>query len=152
MALGHTGCMSSSLRPPAQRPCESCPYRRDVPAGIWAREEYAKLRRYDADTPDQPAGLFQCHQADADSAVRRFCGGWAGCHEGEELLALRLALLDGSIDTDTYKAVVEYASPVPLFSSGSEAATHGESGIETPDEKARHLISKITRTRNDLVQ
>ncbi|MBQ0850234.1 hypothetical protein J8N05_18735 [Streptomyces sp. BH-SS-21] len=123
-----------------------------MPAGIWASEEYAKLRRYDADTPDQPTGLFQCHQADADSAVRRVCGGWAGCHEGRELLALRLALLDGRIDTVTYKAVVEYVSPVPLFSSGSEAGAHGESGIETPDERARRLINKINRTRNDLVQ
>ncbi|MFD7540214.1 DUF6283 family protein [Streptomyces sp. NPDC059819] len=144
--------MTSSLRPPARRPCESCPYRRDVPAGIWASDEYAKLRRYDADTPDQPTGLFQCHQADADSAVRRVCAGWAGCHEGGELLALRLALLHGRIDIATFEAVVEYVSPVPLFSSGREAATHGESGIETPDEKARHLISKISRTRNDLVQ
>ncbi|MFF0509061.1 DUF6283 family protein [Streptomyces fimicarius] len=144
--------MSSSLRPPAQRPCESCPYRRDVPAGIWTSEEYAKLRRYDADTPDQPTGLFQCHQADAGSAARRVCGGWAGCHEGEELLALRLALLDGRIDAATYRAVVEYVPSVPLFSSGSEAAAHGKAGVGAPDEKARHLINKITRTRNDLVQ
>ncbi|KOG54431.1 hypothetical protein ADK76_23500 [Streptomyces griseoflavus] len=144
--------MSLALRPPAQRPCESCPYRRDVPAGIWADEEYAKLRRYDADTPDQPTGLFQCHQADADSAARRICGGWAGCHEGEDLLALRLAVLDGSIDTTTYRAVVEYASQVPLFSSGREAAAHGEAGIDAPTEEGRRLIAKITRTRNDLEQ
>jgi hypothetical protein len=26
--------------------------------------------------------------------VRRVCAGWAGCHEGEELLALRLAVLE----------------------------------------------------------
>ena len=144
--------MSSSLRPPAQRPCESCPYRRDVPAGIWASEEYAKLRRYDAETPDQPTGLFQCHQADADSAVRRICGGWAGCHEGEELLALRLAVLDRSVDAATYRAVVEYVSPISLFSSGREAAAHGEAGIDAPTEEARRLISKIARTRQDLVQ
>ncbi|MFE7545794.1 DUF6283 family protein [Streptomyces platensis] len=84
--------MPSSLRPPAPRPCESCPYRRDVPAGIGASEEYEKLRRYDADTPNQPTKLFQCHQADGDSDNRRICGGWAGCHEGEDLLALRVAL------------------------------------------------------------
>ncbi|XHM61981.1 DUF6283 family protein [Streptomyces iranensis] len=78
-------------------------------------EQLAKLRRYDAETPDQPAGLFQCYQADADSAVRRVCAGWAGCHEGEELLALRLAVLDGCIDAATYRTVVEYVSPVPLF-------------------------------------
>ncbi|MFI1376040.1 DUF6283 family protein [Streptomyces longwoodensis] len=147
----HTGCMSSSLRPPAQRPCESCPYRRDVPAGIWASEEYAKLRRYDADTPDQPTGLFQCHQADADSTVRRVCAGWAGCHEGRGLLALRLALLEGRIDEATFEAVADYTSPVPLFFSGSEAAAHGETGIDAPTEEARRLIDKITRTRSDLV-
>lgn len=144
--------MSSSLRPPAQRPCDSCPYRRDVPAGIWASEEYAKLRRYDAETPHQPTGLFQCHQADADSAVRRVCAGWAGCHESEGLLALRLAVLDASIDAATYQAVVEYVSPVPLFPTGSDAAAHGEVGIDAPAEDARRLINKITRTRNDLVQ
>ncbi|MFB7346105.1 DUF6283 family protein [Streptomyces hydrogenans] len=143
--------MPSSLRPPAQRPCESCPYRRDVPAGIWADEEYAKLRRYDAETPDQPTGLFQCHQADADSAVRRICGGWAGCHAGEELLALRLGVLDGTLTAGTYRAVVEYASPVPLFSSGREAAAHGQAGTEAPAEDARRLITKIARTRQDLL-
>lgn len=28
---------------PSPRLCESCPYRRDVPSGIWDRSEYAKL-------------------------------------------------------------------------------------------------------------
>jgi hypothetical protein len=96
--------------------------------------------------------LFQCHQAGADSAVRHVCAGWAGCHEGEELLALRLALRDGRIDATTYRAVVEYVSPVLLFPSGSDAAAHGEAGVDAPAEKARRLINKITRTRNDLVQ
>ncbi|WP_153815742.1 DUF6283 family protein [Streptomyces sp. SUK 48] len=144
--------MSSSLRAPAQRPCDSCPYRRDVPAGIWTAEEYAKLRRYDADTPDQPTRLFQCHQTDAGSVVRRVCAGWAGCHEGGELLALRLAVLEGSIDAVTYRAVVEYVSPVALFPSGREAAAHGEAGVGAPTEEALRLINKIRRTRNDLVQ
>ncbi|MGK3945198.1 DUF6283 family protein [Streptomyces caeruleatus] len=75
--------------------------------------------------------------------------GWV--HEGEELQALRLAVLDGRIDADTYQAVVEYVSPVLLFPSDSDAAAHGEAGIDAPDEKARHLINKIARTRNDLV-
>lgn len=152
MALGHTERMPSSLQPPAQRPCESCPYRRDVPAGIWASEEYAKLRRYDAETPGQPTGLFQCHRTGADAPIRRICAGWVGCHEAEDLLALRLAVLDGSIDGTTYRTVVDYVSPVPLFPSGSDAAAHGEAGIHAPAEQARRLIDKITRARNDLVQ
>lgn len=34
----------SSLRAPAPRPCESCPYRRNVPSGIWTEEEYIEER------------------------------------------------------------------------------------------------------------
>lgn len=36
-------------------PCHSCPYRRDVPSGVWATEEYDKLLPYDADTASQPS-------------------------------------------------------------------------------------------------
>ncbi|GGX36468.1 DUF6283 family protein [Streptomyces noursei] len=142
--------MPSSLRPPVPRPCDSCPYRRDVPSGIWAHEEYEKLRRYDASTPDQPTALFQCHQTDGDSAARRICGGWAGCHDGTHLLALRIALLAGQIDASTYQAAAEYVSPVPLFSSGAEAADHGQADINQPTDEARQLIGKIAKVRGDL--
>ncbi|MFB7174542.1 DUF6283 family protein [Streptomyces sp. NPDC056254] len=145
-----TGCTASSIRPPAPRPCESCPYRRDVPAGIWAEEEYDKLQRYDADTSEQPLGVFQCHQSDADSDSRRICAGWAGCHDGEHLLAMRLAVLQGNVESATYEAVADYTSPVPLFSSGGEAAEHGRTGLAAPDGAARHMIDKISRTRHDL--
>ncbi|MFI8343928.1 DUF6283 family protein [Streptomyces sp. NPDC085639] len=144
--------MASSIRPPAPRPCESCPYRRDVPAGIWASQEYDKLRHYDADTTDQPPYMFQCHQNDADSDSRRVCSGWAGCHDSDRLLALRLAVVQGAVDTDTYRAVADYRSPVALFTSGSEAADHGQAGIDTPTDDARHLINKISHTRQDLRQ
>ncbi|MFE2186034.1 DUF6283 family protein [Streptomyces sp. NPDC059455] len=104
--------MFSLLRPPALRSCDSCPYRRDASSGIWAHEEYDKLRRYDAPAPDQPQAMFQCHQADGDSATRRICAGWAGCHGGH-LLALRIAVLEGRIEASTYQAAAEYVSPVP---------------------------------------
>ncbi|MEV6881307.1 DUF6283 family protein [Streptomyces sp. NPDC051135] len=80
------------------------------------------------------------------------CAGWAGCHEGEELLALRLAALDGSMDATTYRAVVEYVVAVPLFPSGRDAADHGEVGIDALDDTARRMINKIMRTRNDPLQ
>lgn len=102
--------------------------------------------------PSQPTGVFQCHQAAADSDVRHVCAGWAGCHEGEDLLALRLAVIDGRMDTLTYRAVADYESPVPLFSSGSAAAAQGQAGIPVPTGDARRLISKISQTRGDLVQ
>lgn len=81
--------------PPAPRSCASCPYRRDVPAGIWAREEYGKLPGYDEPTPFQPRGVFLCHQHDPGTDGHPVCGGWAGCHDGDELLALRMAVLGG---------------------------------------------------------
>ncbi|MEU3756762.1 DUF6283 family protein [Streptomyces olivoreticuli] len=140
----------SSLRRPAPRPCESCPYRRDVPSGVWAHDEYEKLRRYDVPTVEQPPRLFQCHQADADSAVARICAGWAGCHDGAHLLALRIGILEGSIDEATYQATIEYESPVPLFASGNEAADHGQTDINDLREDAERLVAKIIRTRGDL--
>ena len=47
------------VRPPAKSPCGSCPYRQDVPSGVWAASEYEKLPAYDApETFMQPPGLF----------------------------------------------------------------------------------------------
>ncbi|MDR6980944.1 hypothetical protein J2X68_007686 [Streptomyces sp. 3330] len=120
-----------------------------MPSGVWAHEEYEKLRRYDTDTAVQPQGLFQCHQGDPDSSARRICAGWAGCH-GEHLLGLRLALLENRIDEETFRAAAEYHSPVPLFSSGNEAADHGQADIRQPGTQADHLIGKISRTRRNL--
>ncbi|WP_428957875.1 DUF6283 family protein [Streptomyces sp. cg35] len=141
-----------STLPPAKTPCAACPYRRDVPAGVWSAEDYAKLPPYDGETGAQPAGVFQCHLYDGDDERARVCGGWAGCHDGVHLLALRLALVTGGMSAADVEATVDYESPVPLFASGAEAAAHGMSGIETPGEEALAAMSKIRRTRSDLDQ
>ncbi len=127
---------------PAPRPCVSCPYRRDVPSGIWDRSEYEKLRRYDGDTQSQPPGLFLCHQTGADDPGRRICSGWVGCHDTANLLALRLALVFGRLTETDYSACLDYRSPVPLFGSGAEAADHGEHDIHQPGPAAVRLITK----------
>ncbi|MFE4457708.1 DUF6283 family protein [Nocardia tengchongensis] len=138
------------MQPPAPRPCSSCPYRRDVPSGVWDAAEYEKLRAYDLEIASQPPGLFQCHQTDADSGLRRMCAGWVGCHRAE-LLGLRLALVTGRISGETFQAAVEYHSPIPLFSSGAEAADHGQAEIRHPSLEAVQAITKIGRRRTDLV-
>lgn len=137
------------IGPPA-RPCDSCPYRRDVPSGVWAPSEYEKLRRYDAETPEQPNELWQCHQHDGDAAAARLCAGWVGCHQ-PHLLAVRLAPFDGRISTATAEVCETYRSPVPLFASGAEAADHGQVDVDDPGADARRLIAKIARTRGDLI-
>ncbi|MDL4812763.1 DUF6283 family protein [Actinomadura opuntiae] len=139
------------LRPPAPRPCASCPYRRDVPSGVWAASEYDKLRRYDAPTFAQPPGVFLCHQQNRDAVGARLCGGWAGVHDGANLLALRIAVADGRLSPEERDAVVGYESPVPLFASGAEAAAHGVAEIAAPGERAVAAMSKIARVRGDLV-
>lgn len=141
--------MPDLMEPPAPRPCQSCPYRRDVPSGVWDTTEYAKLPAYDYPTGEQPLSLFQCHQTDANSDRARMCAGWAGCH-GEELLSLRLAVVTGQISPATYTAATDYQSPVPLFASGAEAAEHGTADIERPAPSALRAIEKITRQRPGL--
>ncbi|QGZ16665.1 hypothetical protein PBI_DEWDROP_17 [Microbacterium phage Dewdrop] len=129
---------SHELRP-RKTPCATCPYRRDVPSGLWDESEYAKLQSYDGDTGQQAeAGafaVFLCHQQDGC-----MCAGWIGTHDPEELLALRLA--GGRVDWD---AVREFETSVPLHESGSAAAAHGLKDYFDPGEKAREQIRKLTR-------
>ncbi|WP_232530486.1 MULTISPECIES: DUF6283 family protein [Mycobacteriaceae] len=136
------------VRGPAPQPCASCPYRRDVPSGIWAAEEYAKLPAYDADTPFQPPHLFLCHQTSADNPRARVCAGWVGCH-GSDLLALRLAAARGIIDGTELDINRTTDTSVALFSSGADAADHGLRDIDTPDVRACEAINKIADRRSD---
>ncbi|WP_280320004.1 DUF6283 family protein [Nocardia wallacei] len=136
------------IRPPAPRPCASCPYRRDVPSGIWAAEEYAKLPAYDRPTMEQPPGVFLCHQNDRGSAESRVCGGWAGCHDGYELLSIRFAMMHGEMDAATAEAICEYQTSVALFASGAAAAEHGIAEIEGPSSAAVAAIQKVRRRRD----
>jgi hypothetical protein len=119
-----------------KRPCSSCPYRRDVPSGIWQEHEYAKLPRYDGDVPDQvmarATGLFYCHQQD-----RHLCAGWVGCHDMDNNLAVRLS------HSDIDPAVYEYVSPVPLFASGAEAAEHGRCDLDAPSPEATRKMAQL---------
>lgn len=124
---------------PRPRPCVSCPYRRSVASGIWHEDEYAKLPRYDAETFAQPPAVFMCHQGDA-----HVCSGWLGHADPSQLLAVRIGILDGSLDP----ACAEYETDVPLFSSGAEAAAHGAREIESPSPEAIATIDKVTRARS----
>jgi hypothetical protein len=124
----------TDLPEPSKAPCGTCPYRLDVPSGIWAETEYVKLPEYDGDIGEQAmkgaTALFFCHQNDG-----HLCAGWVGCHGGTNLLATRLHECDPS----TY----DYVSPVPLFKSGEEACEHGLEDIDDPGEAAQIAIEKL---------
>lgn len=133
MGVGRGEDRGASCRPgPGKAPCGSCPYRRDVPAGIWEAHEYAKLPPYDRETWEQPFALFFCHQQDGC-----LCAGWVGCHDTANLLSMRLH----PVAPETFT----YESPVSLFASGAEAALHGMSGVASPDIRARQTIAKLER-------
>ena len=126
----------------AKVPCGSCPYRKDVPSGIWHPDEYRKLIEYDRDTGEQPMALFMCHQRDDN-----LCAGWVACH-GSNLLALRIATaVTKKIDV----AIFNYTTTAPVFVSGTDAAKHGMRDINTPSLEARQLAIKLQRLKEDLL-
>jgi hypothetical protein len=120
-----------------------------VPSGVWAASEYAKLPDYDAPTFEQPPAAFFCHQKAVGDEGACLCRGWVGTHDMVNSLGLRMALIAGAIDEDTYRAAIDYVSPVPLFESGAEAAAHGIAEIEQPSDKAQRTVEKIARKRPD---
>jgi hypothetical protein len=130
----------TSLPKPPKVPCGTCPYRRDVPSGIWAAEEYAKLPDYDGETWEQALkgaiGLFMCHQRDGC-----LCGGWLMVHDRHHLLALRITPVDPS--------VWGYNPTTPVFGSGAEAAAHGMKDIEAPSVEAAVKIEGLVRQRRN---
>ena len=114
-------------------PCSSCPYRTDVPSGVWAFEEYEKLRGYDAPTGEQPFAYFACH-----ATPEHYCNGWAIAHttRGNEydLLALRL------------QGYPEIPEPVvALFASGNDAADHGQTDVTKPSEASVTTMARLMR-------
>ena len=125
---------------PRRRPCTSCPYRPDVPSGLWLAHEYNRLPTYDGTTEQFEAGafgLFFCHQQDG-----HLCAGWVGCHDMTQNLAVRIHA--DRVDLDT---VLGYQSPVPLFESGAQAAEHGKRDIADPGPAARRKVAQLLRQR-----
>lgn len=119
-------------------PCKSCPYRKDVPSGVWHEDEYKRLPRYDGEIIDQAingaVGLFMCHQKNGC-----LCSGWLACHGPDKLLATRLNA--GSLDPEVFS----YETKVPVFSSGGEAAEHGMRDINKPGAKAQQVMDRLIK-------
>ena len=115
-------------------PCEACPYRQDVPSGVWAHHEYEKLRQYDQPTGAQPFAVFACH-----ANPEFLCNGWVLVHESRghenELLALRMWPMEGPMP----RAIV------PLFESGNDAADHGQRDLEAPQLDAVQIQERLLR-------
>lgn len=124
---------------PRKNPCASCPYRTNVASGIWDESEYSKLPAYDGEMHEQTsAAVFMCHQGSGEA-----CSGWLGHRDPTDMLAVRLGLMRGDLDP----SCADYATTVPLFESGADAAAHGMEKISEPGEDARAVIGKIIRSK-----
>jgi len=124
---------------PRTRPCASCPYRRDVPSGVWESTEYDKLPLYDGDTAYQSPAAFMCHQQDG-----HVCSGWLGYRPAYDLLAVRLGVSTGSVDP----SCLDYTTDVPLWPTGHEAQAHGLRDVQKPSPDAQRVMGKVLRTRH----
>ena len=120
-------------------PCISCPYRQDVPSGVWHNSEYSKLIGYDGETWEQPTLLFHCH-----TQPEMLCAGWVGCHDMDNNLAVRLHARE--VDP----AVYDYESPVPLFGSGSDAADHGRRARSPGSQAMSDKLEKLVERRKKI--
>ena len=120
-------------------PCKSCPYRKDVPSGVWHADEYERLKDYDQETFAQPFGIFLCHQQNES-----LCRGWLDCH-GSKLLAVRVGCSMHLLDPAAVDQALSEGPIVPVFASGREACEHGMKDIKKPKVKARRVIDFLTR-------
>lgn len=124
---------------PRKTPCASCPYRKDVPSGVWHEEEYLKLELYDGETYEQQSiATFYCHQGNGC-----VCSGWLAHRDPNELLAVRVGLARGHLDP----SVMDYTSTVPLFETGAAAAAHGIADIDAPSWKAIETTRKVAKVQ-----
>jgi hypothetical protein len=129
-------------------PCDSCPYRRDTPPGVWDRSEYEKLPTWDTDgnlTHEQTleqisSGIFLCHQFDPNAKQPTLCRGWLEVHQNN--LAVRMVMFR----TD-FRGHNE-PTKIPLYQSGAEACKAGLKGVRKPSTPAKIVIEKITRKRS----
>lgn len=116
-------------------PCLTCPYRKDVPSGVWDREEYEKLRLYDDVFPMQTA-IFLCHGS-RDAGHDIACKGWVMVHQ--DSIAVRLAQSTGKLSFEAFTPTV-----CKLHKSGNAAADFGERDLKRPKRKALTVIRKLT--------
>ena len=126
------------------QPCSSCPYRKDVPSGVWDAREYVKLPAYDNPTGEQPMQAFNCHQQNGC-----LCRGWLDVHgkqkPGHELMSLRLLGLSvGPEGVAEIQKAIEDGPAVPVFEDGLTACMHGLKEIQEPSDDAIDVQSKVT--------
>lgn len=115
-------------------PCDTCPYRKDTPPGIWDKQEYDKLPQWD--DPMAVIGTFGCHNGKGKTV----CRGWFEVHKDN----LSVRIVENRIKWNEKN---RYPTKVPLYRSGAEARRAGLKGIKHPPPRAMIAIHKIKERR-----
>jgi hypothetical protein len=126
--------------PALDNPCNTCPYRKDTPPGVWHRAEYDKLPAWDGtEMHEMNTDLFMCHSANL-AGNKAICRGWLEVHS--ENKGVRINMMTGRITVpNTTPTTVE------LYESGREARRAGIRGVRKPSKKAVSAITKLVRAR-----
>lgn len=137
-----------STRP---KPCESCPYKKSTPLGVWAKEEYEKLLTYDGDIAEQiikgGSAVFLCHHNEGNEEKPCLCRGWTDTHKARNLAAIRLSTLcHGS----KFPEDVFDDSGVEVYASGQEAHDANLEAVENPKKNAKKVMSYLLKKNNRL--
>lgn len=123
----------------APNPCNTCPYLRSTPPGIWHRDEYEKLRDYD-DSDSPPIAVFRCHQQLVTNEPT-VCRGWLFVHA--DSVAVRFGIITGQLSADDLPPVDD--EHAELYDSGTEACEAGLSAIKRPSAAARDAQRRLLR-------
>jgi hypothetical protein len=119
-------------------PCNTCPYRKDTPPGIWHQEEYKKLPRFD---DDSVIAIFMCHNAGPKDNNNTVCRGWLSVHA--DSISVRLEILRGRITPKQAYAKIKTS----LYATGKQACAAGLKGYKRPSKRAIAAAQKIVNTR-----
>ena len=73
------------------RPCENCPYRKDAPRRLWAKEEFQDLLSGEA---SDLGTLYACHKfKEVPASERGLCAGWLLDQKKRGIPSIRLRLI-----------------------------------------------------------
>jgi len=123
------------------RPCKTCPYRKDVPVGVWDPVEFQNLLEQDA---RQFGRMFDCHGEIAKQpADRELCAGWLLDQQRRGLpsIALRMAVISDPAIRDQLERVdgegIELYSSIERMCAANGVAPDGRIVKRLPFPKKR---------------
>lgn len=116
--------------------CDTCPYRRSTPVGIWSAAEYENLRLNDG---HGFGSLFNCHLKDGS-----LCRGWLADQKrrGVPSLSLRMRLMRDDAQCDAFNALDD-ADPA-LYESIEEMI---EANADQPFPSRSRKAQKLARMK-----